>query len=105
MCMGHYIIKVSSNLFHKQKTTFTLEKSSSFVQNKFYRISRNPMYLGVLIIFLGLAILNGNLIAFISPLLFFLCMNYLCIPPEEVLMEQTFGDPYVQYKKKVRCWL
>lgn len=103
--IGYYIVNVSSKLFHKEDTTFRLDKPSSFIQTRFYKISRNPMYLGALIFFLGLAVLTGNLIALIGPILFFLCMNYLCIPPEEVLMERTFGNPYVQYKKKVRRWL
>ena len=102
---GVHILNRSSNIFHKKETTFRLEKPSAFVQDGFYKISRNPMYLGALILIFGQAVLMGNLISLISPVLFILFINYLCIPPEEFLMEKTFGTAYVEYKQKVRRWL
>lgn len=102
---GLYILKKSSNIFNRNKTTFLLEKPSVFVQNGFFRITRNPMYLGSLILIFGLAISLGNLAGLISPLLFFFSINWLCIPHEETLMERTFGSRYLAYKQRVRRWL
>lgn len=102
---GLYLINKSSDLFHKNKTTFYLEKPSAFVQNGFYRKSRNPMYLGMLFFIFGLAVLLGNLAGLAAPLIFFLTINCLCIPPEETLMAKTFGTAYVDYKKRVRRWI
>ena len=102
---GLYLINKSSGLFHRHNTTFYLEKPSAFVQNGFYRKSRNPMYLGMLIFISGLAVSLGNLAGLAAPLVFFLAINCLCIPPEETLMEKTFGTAYFDYKKRVRRWI
>lgn len=102
---GFYLLSRCSNTFHKNKTTFYLEEPTAFVQDGFYKVSRNPMYLGALMIICGQSVFLGNLISLLSPVLFFLCMNCLCIPPEEALMEKTFGSSYVGYKQKVRRWL
>ncbi len=63
------------------------------------------MYLGALILIMGLAVLLGNLLSLLTPLLFFIFINYLCIPPEEKIMQQTFGQDYLDYKQSVRRWL
>lgn len=102
---GWHVLSKSSNIFIKNKTTFYLEKPSAFVQTGFYRKSRNPMYLGALILISGHVILMGNAIAFINPVLFFIFINYLCIPPEEIIMEKTFRGEYLLYKQSVRRWL
>lgn len=102
---GHLLMKRNSDVFNEKKTTFYLEKPTFFVQHKDYTFSRNPMYLGSLILITGLAFLVCNLISFFSPVLFFLVMNFLCIPQEEKLMEKTFGVDYLAYKKKIRRWI
>lgn len=105
MIGGWYIVSKSSTLFHQKNTTFYLEEPSTFVQTGFYQYSRNPMYLGSLILIAGLSILLGNLLSLLAPLMFYLGIHYLCIPPEETIMEQTFGQEYLDYQKKVRRWL
>lgn len=105
MSCGYYIVKKSSDIFEENKTTFYLEKPSTFIQNDYYRISRNPMYLGSLILISGLAVLTGNLISLVTPVLFFLSINFLCIPSEEKIMEKTFENEYLEYKHRVRRWI
>jgi len=102
---GFHLINKSTDLFNQNKTTFYLEAPSAFVQDGFYRTSRNPMYLGMLIFITGLAVLLGNLTGLIAPLLFFLAVNGCCIPPEEAIMEQTFGKAYFEYTQRVRRWI
>lgn len=102
---GSYLLNASSGLFNQKQTTFYLEEPSVFVMSGFYKISRNPMYLGALVLIMGLAILLGNLLSLLTPLLFFIFINYLCIPPEEKIMQQTFGQDYLDYKQSVRRWL
>jgi protein-S-isoprenylcysteine O-methyltransferase Ste14 len=70
-----------------------------------FGFSRNPMYLGMLIWLVGLAILLGSLIAFLFPILLFLLANFLLIPTEERRMEHQFGKQYVAYRQRVRRWL
>jgi protein-S-isoprenylcysteine O-methyltransferase Ste14 len=54
-----------------------------------FRFSRNPIYLGGVIILLGLAILFGSLITFIFPILLFIILNEFYIPFEEITLEEN----------------
>ena len=93
-------------LFKKNKTPIIPGKKPEFmVVEGAYKFTRNPMYLGVTIALLGAAIYFGNIFSFLSPIIFFLSMNYYFVPFEEKLMEQIFGNQYLNYKKKVRRWV
>ena len=93
-------------LFKKNKTPILPGQKPTFVVAEGpYKFTRNPMYLGVSIGLLGISIYFGNLLTFISPIIFFLAMNIFYIPREEKLMEQIFGKQYLDYKKKVRRWV
>ena len=105
LLFGVFLIIRYTIVFNRENTTLQNEKPSSFVKKGFYRYSRNPMYLGGLIFLFGLAIILANIISFIMPVFFFLIMNFLCIPVEESIMNDTFKDEYKEYKNKVRRWL
>ncbi len=70
-----------------------------------YKFTRNPMYLGMVIFLLGTAIFMGSIIAFLSPVLFFMFINFSFIPYEEKLLTKIFGKEYENYKRKVRRWI
>jgi len=90
-------------LFINKKTTQNPFKNpNKLIIKGVYKISRNPMYLGMLSILLGLSVLLGSLITFIFPILFIILMEILFIPLEEKNMEKTFGKKYLGYKNKVR---
>jgi len=95
----------SSRLFTQMETTFFLEEPSILIIEGNFKFSRNPMYMGSLLSIIGLSVLVGNSTAFISPILFFLGINFLCIPLEEKLLEKTFGKDYLIYKNNVRRWI
>jgi protein-S-isoprenylcysteine O-methyltransferase Ste14 len=80
-------------------------KATVFVNKGPYRYTRNPMYLGLVIMLLALAILLGS----ISPLLVIPIMIWILhvkfILREEKWMESWFGESYLEYKKKTRRWL
>jgi len=93
-------------LFRKAGTSFQLHgEASVLVTSGPFRFSRNPMYLGMLLWLVGLAVLLGSLIAFLFPTLFFLLASLCVIPLEERGMEQLFGDQYTEYKQRTRRWL
>jgi protein-S-isoprenylcysteine O-methyltransferase Ste14 len=70
-----------------------------------YRFTRNPMYLQMLIICIGVAIACANYwILLLTPFAGW-AFQRLAIRPEEIYLEQKFGETYLQYKKRVRRWL
>ena len=106
--LGLCIDLISINAFRKARTTVNpvkIEKASSLVISGLYRISRNPMYLGLALILTGWAILLGNPLNIALLGLFILCMNILQIKPEEQLLKQKFGQDYLNYQARVRRWI
>ena len=79
--------------------------TNSIIERGPFRVTRNPMYLQMVIVCVGVAIvlMNGWLIL-LTPFCGWL-LQQLAIIPEESYLEQKFGDPYLEYKKRVPRWL
>ena len=95
-------------LFFKKRTTpnpMKPEFTTGIVTNGFYKMSRNPMYLGMLTILIGFAVYLGNLTSFLVLPAFYLVITEMQIKPEEQMLEKKFGEEYLDYKSKVRRWL
>ncbi len=113
--LGYLVISVavlldlwSLGLFFKAGTTFHPLKpheTSSLVTNGMYRLTRNPMYLGLVLILTGWAILLSQLTPFFLLPLFVWLINSQQIQHEERVLEEMFGDVYGEYKDRVRRWL
>jgi protein-S-isoprenylcysteine O-methyltransferase Ste14 len=89
-------------------TTFNSMKpkaTSSLVTGGIYRVTRNPMYLSVLLILVAWAIYLSSPLALIGPVAFVLYINRFQIIPEERALEKMFGIAYAEYKNNVRRWL
>jgi protein-S-isoprenylcysteine O-methyltransferase Ste14 len=80
-------------------------KTSSLVCSGVYRVTRNPMYLGLLFILIAWAVFLSSAWALIGPLAFVLYMNRFQIAPEERALSAMFGISYSAYKSRVRRWL
>ena len=94
--------------FIKHKTSVNpvnLDQTQYLVTDGFYRYSRNPMYLGFLLLLIGQAALLTNLGAFIAPLIFYTVMTTIQINPEEKALTLKFGEAYIAYCQKTRRWL
>ncbi len=70
-----------------------------------YQFTRNPIYLGAILLVIGFAVLIGSLTILISSVLLFLLFHYCFIRWEEKKLEETFGEEYRDYKNRVRRWL
>jgi protein-S-isoprenylcysteine O-methyltransferase Ste14 len=81
------------------------QSSSALVQTGIYQHTRNPMYLGFLLILIGLAIFTANLVAFLTLPAFVLYMNQFQIKPEERALTSIFGDEFRAYCSSVRRWI
>lgn len=81
------------------------ENASSLVVSGVYRITRNPMYVGLLLMLVAWCILLSAPWAIAGPVVFFLYIGKFQIEPEEQVMSQKFGADYLAYKVRVRRWL
>src|SRR3546814_3981033 len=67
-----------------------------------FRYSRHPIYLGMVCMCLGIAVVLGTISLFIVLVVEWFVFNFILIPPEERILTETLGERYVQYKSKVR---
>lgn len=93
-------------LFHQAGTPVVpFEPARALVTAGLYRFSRNPMYLGLVIILGGVWLLLGTLTPLLVPPAFFVLLQRAFVRREERILEQTFGDEYRDYRRRVRRWL
>ena len=79
--------------------------STAIVADGVFRWTRNPMYIGMTLIYCGLAIAFESLAALlVLPLVLIIIRTYV-IAREERYLEGKFGDEYRRYKKRVRRWI
>jgi len=81
------------------------DPTSKIITTGFYAYSRNPIYISLCIVSMGIGILLNNIWVFISIIPSLFIIYFIAIKKEEVYLEEKFGDEYVQYKQKVRRWL
>ena len=94
--------------FIKSKTTVNpiqFEEVNKLVTSGIFKYSRNPMYLGMLMIVLSTSIFYLNIYSILTPFLFILWINKFQIKREEEFLIEKFGDEYITYKKKTRRWI
>ncbi|MDB3996516.1 isoprenylcysteine carboxylmethyltransferase family protein [Gammaproteobacteria bacterium] len=105
---GLNVLILAVRLFKKQNTTVNpikIENASSLVTSGVFKFSRNPMYLGMVIILFGLALMFNLVGGILFVLLFMIYITKFQIRPEEEVMERLFGEDFIKYKHKVRMWL
>jgi protein-S-isoprenylcysteine O-methyltransferase Ste14 len=106
LAIGLAISIWGSELFKRRRTTIKpFERSTELVVEGPYRFSRHPMYLGMVMALGGLAILLGSMTPLVIVAVFGWLMNGRFIAPEERAMDETFGEAYVEYKRRVRRWI
>lgn len=106
VALGFSFMLWARMLFTSRNTTlFVGRPSSQLVCDGPFRLSRNPMYVGVLVFLVGLALWVGTWPFYLAvPVAFFL-LNFFHIPREEHMLHELFGERYLAYSKEVRRWL
>lgn len=105
---GVVIVTLAVARFLRARTTVSPthpESASALVTSGIYRVTRNPMYLGLLLLLAAWAVLLAHPAPPVLLPAFVVCMNRLQIAPEESALEQHFGAKYIDYKRCVRRWL
>ncbi|HVZ69271.1 MAG TPA: isoprenylcysteine carboxylmethyltransferase family protein [Rhizomicrobium sp.] len=94
-------------IFAAEKTEVmpTSPTNTKLVTRGAFAVTRNPMYLGILVFTLGIALWAGSLPMFAVPVLMFVVCNQIHIPFEEAKMRLQFGDAYDAYAARVRRWI
>ena len=91
--------------FKTKNTLVTIKPANSLQTTGIYSISRNPMYVSLLLLYVGLSFIIGNWWHLILlPLLFLIVQEYI-IKREEKYLDRRFGEQYFDYKTKVRRWI
>lgn len=106
--LGVAISTAGTVSFWRAKTTVNPtrpEAASSLVATGIYRLTRNPMYLGLLLVLAGWAIYLSNAVTFVGPLLFLLYINRFQIVPEERALAARFGMAFEDYRRRTRRWI
>lgn len=88
-----------------KNTLVTVKPAASLQTSGIYAISRNPMYLSLLLLYTGLALWFGNWWTLLLLPVLAIVITYFIIKPEERYLERAFGKTYFDYKQKVRRWL
>jgi len=96
----------AARLFRRRGTTVRPDRASSaLVIDGPFRLTRNPMYVGLALFYLGIALGAQSLCAIILLPLVLLIIRYGAIAHEEAFLERRFGKEYADYKRRVRRWL
>lgn len=94
--------------FRRAKTTLDPTKpqlTSSLVSSGIYTVTRNPMYVGLLLVLIAWAIFLSSAWALLGPAAYFVYIGHFQIAPEERALTALFGAEYTAYLSKVRRWL
>ncbi len=81
------------------------ERSSVLVTGGVYRVTRNPMYVGLALLLCAWAVYLSALLPLAGPLVFVLYITRFQIQPEERVLKRIFGEAFSNYAARVRRWL
>ena len=108
LLIGILILTIPVTKFIKYKTTIDpieFKKVNKLVTSGIYKYSRNPMYLGLLLIVISSSILYLNIFSVSTPIFFYYWINRFQIQREEIFLTEKFGKEYLSYKTKTRRWI
>ena len=94
--------------FIKSRTTIdpiNFKKVNQLITSGIYKYSRNPMYLGLLIIVISTSILYLNIFSITTPIIFYFWINKFQIKREEIFLTKKFGKEYLLYMTETRRWV
>ena len=103
---GISLVFVSFRFMRKMKTTFIPDGTPEvLISSGPFKFSRNPIYLGMLTILVGVAFLMSSLSAIIIAFVFGIIINFTWIAHEEKKLHELFSEDWENYSSKVRRWI
>lgn len=106
LVVGLALLVVAGGLFTRADTGMVPFKDTrALVTHGLYRYSRNPMYVAMALVLLGVAVTVGASLALLVPAAFLVIIDRRFIRAEERQLEALFGEEYRAYCRRVRRWL
>ena len=106
LALGIVLNVMADREFHRHHTTVKpFEPSSALVTAFPFSVSRNPMYVGITLMLVGVAMLLGTISALVPALAFPLLMDVLFVRTEEAMLAEAFGAQWERYRASVRRWM
>ena len=103
---GISLVFVSIRFMRKMKTTFIPDGTPEvLISSGPFKFSRNPIYLGMLTVLVGVAFLMSSLSAIIIAFVFGIIINFTWIAHEEKKLHELFSEDWENYSSKVRRWI
>lgn len=104
MSLGIGLVIWIWDIMEHEETPHNFDKPLKLLISKAFKFSRNPMYIGLLLILIGGVFIVNSIFAIIAPVMMFIVLDKLFIPYEEARMHEVFGNDYLKYKKRTRRW-
>lgn len=105
MLCGLGIAAIAVRTLLRADTTYLPDRGARhLVETGVFSRSRNPIYLGFVVMLVGFAVMAGSIWVLLLTPLFMLYLRYFVIAREEAYLERRFGEAYLAYKRKVRRW-
>ena len=105
MAVALWVIVWHAGYFRKYDTPIRpFEESTYLIKEGLYLYTRNPIYLGMVVLLLGGAVFLGSLTPFFVFPVFFLLIDRNFVEKEEEFLAHKFGKSYIDYKKSVKRW-
>ncbi len=93
-------------LFKVQDTAICpTAETTTLITHDVYRLTRNPMYLGIVMMLLGVGLFAGGILYYAAAITFFTIIDHSFCPYEERKLQAIFGDQFTVYTRKVRRWI
>jgi protein-S-isoprenylcysteine O-methyltransferase Ste14 len=106
LACGALLNLIADQSFRKAGTTVKpYIESTALITDGVFRISRHPMYLGFVLILIGVAVFMRSLSPFLVIPVFGYLMDWIYISVEERMLADKFGQVWSNYTSKVRRWL
>jgi protein-S-isoprenylcysteine O-methyltransferase Ste14 len=103
--IGFVVMFAGAGLFLRRRTAILpFKPASALVTSGIFGLTRNPMYLGMAVFYVGLAVLLNSLTALVLLSLVIAIVQRQVIAREEAYLERAFGEAYVAYKARVGRW-
>lgn len=103
--VGFCLVARTHRIMTGRGTTQQFDATTQLIEDDVFRYSRNPMYLGMTLMLLGLALAVRNFVSLAAPIYFFFVIDRIFAPYEETKLQKEIGEAYIDYRRKVRRWL